>query len=92
MRVMQQGSRSSLLDRSLIQNRRISVRTKYSVKNMKCMGCVSTVKKALEEIPGIQSAEVDLETALATVEGDVDQSIILEILTEAGYPAIPVES
>ena len=59
---------------------------------MKCMGCVSTVKKALEEIPGIQSAEVDLETALATVEGDVDQSIILEILTEAGYPAIPVES
>jgi len=68
------------------------VRTKYSVKNMKCMGCVSTVKKALEEIPGIQSAEVDLETALATVEGDVDQSIILEILTEAGYPAIPVES
>lgn len=68
------------------------MRTKYSVKNMKCMGCVSTVKKALEEIPGIQSAEVDLETALATVEGDVDQSIILEILTEAGYPAIPVES
>jgi len=68
------------------------VRTKYSVNNMKCMGCVSTVKKALEEIPGIQSAEVDLETALATVEGDVDQSIILEILTEAGYPAIPVES
>ena len=56
------------------------------------MGCVSTVKKALEEIPGIQRAEVDLETAQAMVEGDVDQSIILETLREAGYPAILVES
>ena len=59
---------------------------------MKCMGCVSTVRKALEEIPGIQRAEVDLETAQAKVEGDVDQSIILETLREAGYPAILVES
>jgi copper chaperone len=59
---------------------------------MKCMGCVSTVKKALEKIPGIQRAEVDLETAQAMVEGDVDQSIILETLREAGYPAILVGS
>jgi copper chaperone CopZ len=58
---------------------------------MKCTGCVSTVKKALEEIPGIQSVEVDLATALATIHGDVDQSIILEILREAGYPGTPVE-
>ncbi|MGD8236671.1 MAG: heavy metal-associated domain-containing protein [Chromatiales bacterium] len=68
------------------------MRSKYSIRNMKCMGCVSTVKKALEEIPGIQRAEVDLETAQAMVEGDVDQSIILETLREAGYPAILVES
>ena len=59
---------------------------------MKCMGCVSTGRKALEEIPGIQRAEGDLETAQAMVEGDVDQSIILETLREAGYPAILVES
>ena len=67
------------------------MKTTYSVKNMKCMGCVSTVRKALEEIPGIESAEIDLESALATIEGDVAQSVILETLREAGYPGTRVE-
>lgn len=67
------------------------MKTTYSIENMKCMGCVSTVRKALEEIPGIESAEVDLESALATVDGDVDQSLILETLKEAGYPGTRVE-
>jgi copper chaperone CopZ len=64
---------------------------KYKVENIRCMGCVSTVKKALEEIPGIKSAEVDLESALVTIEGDVDPSVILGTLREAGYPGSPVE-
>jgi copper chaperone CopZ len=62
----------------------------YKVENMKCMGCVSTVKKALEEISGIESAEVDLESSMASIVGDVDQSIILEAIRNAGYPATPV--
>lgn len=67
------------------------MKTTYSVKNMKCMGCVSTVTKALEEIPGIESVEVHLESALATIEGDVAQSVVLETLGEAGYPGTQVE-
>ena len=67
------------------------MKTTYSIENMKCMGCVSTVRKTLEEIPGIESAEVDLESALATVDGDVDQSLVLETLEEAGYPGTRVE-
>jgi copper chaperone CopZ len=70
---------------------RISMTTIYSVSNMKCMGCVSTVKKALGEIPGVESAEVDLESALAMVVGDVDQSIILDALRNAAYPGTPVK-
>ncbi len=62
----------------------------YKIENMKCMGCISTVKKALEEVPGVESAEVDLESALATIEGDVDQAIILQVLREVGYPGTPV--
>jgi copper chaperone CopZ len=67
------------------------MKTTYSVKNMKCMGCGSTVRKALEAIPGIESAEVDLESALVTIVGDVDQSVLLETLREAGYPGTRVE-
>ncbi|MEJ2307769.1 MAG: heavy metal-associated domain-containing protein [Gammaproteobacteria bacterium] len=64
---------------------------KYRVENMKCAGCVSTVKSALEAIPGIESAEVDLETAMATLEGEADAAIILKTLEEAGYPGSPAE-
>ncbi len=66
------------------------MKRQYQVENMKCMGCVSTVKKTLEEIPGIESAEVDLESAMATVDGDADQALILEKLREAGYPGSPI--
>lgn len=62
------------------------MRRTYNIENMQCMGCVSAVKKALEAIPGIRSAEVNLESALATIEGDADQSVILDTLREAGYP------
>ena len=54
---------------------------------MKCMGCVSAVKSALENIPGIQSADVELDSAIATIEGDADPAIVMKTLRDAGYPA-----
>lgn len=67
------------------------MRHQYKIENMKCAGCVSAVKSALEGIPGIESAEVDLETALATLEGEADDAMILKTLEEAGYPGSPAE-
>ncbi|RTZ61669.1 MAG: copper-binding protein [Gammaproteobacteria bacterium] len=60
---------------------------KFEVSNMKCGGCVANVKKALEGAAGIDSVEVDLEKAEATVTGDADAGIIAKIITDAGYPA-----
>ena len=37
---------------------------------MTCAGCVRSVKKVLEAMPGVRSAEVSLERAEATVELD----------------------
>jgi copper chaperone len=47
------------------------------VNGMTCGGCVRSVKRVLESVPGVRSAEVSLERAQATV-----------LLDAAGSPAI----
>ena len=59
---------------------------KFSVDGMKCMGCVNTVKSALEALDGVQSAEVDLESASATIEGEADNAMVCAVLKDAGFP------
>ncbi len=61
----------------------------FNVQNMKCMGCVSAVKAAVEPLDGVQSVEVDLEGATATVEGEFDAAAVAAAITAAGYPAEP---
>ena len=44
--------------------------TVMKIGGMTCMGCVNSVKKVLHAIDGVQSAEVSLEQAQATVVFD----------------------
>ena len=46
---------------------------KINVTGMTCMHCVGAVKKALESVDGVESAEVSLEQANAVVTGDAFQ-------------------
>lgn len=47
----------------MTENKTISL----SITGMSCGGCVSAVKKALSSVPGVESAEVDLQSASAKV-------------------------
>ncbi|MFM7578601.1 MAG: heavy-metal-associated domain-containing protein, partial [Microcystaceae cyanobacterium] len=38
------------------------------VQGMKCAGCVSAVERQLKQQPGVQSAQVNLVTAIAVVQ------------------------
>ena len=44
--------------------------TSIKIGGMTCMGCVTSVKKVLHAVAGVQSAEVSLDTAQATVVYD----------------------
>lgn len=44
--------------------------TAIKIGGMTCMGCVASVKKVLNAVAGVQSAEVSLDTAQATVVYD----------------------
>ncbi|MBN1369944.1 MAG: heavy-metal-associated domain-containing protein [Dehalococcoidaceae bacterium] len=43
---------------------------KFKVSGMSCGHCQMTVKKALEQIPGVSKADVDLSNGTASVTAD----------------------
>lgn len=62
--------------------------TQFHVDGMKCGGCVENVQKALKNVIGFESADVDLKEGTARVTGDIDPQGICLALTEAGFPSV----
>ncbi len=60
------------------------------VQNMTCAVCPITVKKALEQVSGVQKVKVDYASKTATVQFD-DTTVTADQLTEAttlaGFPS-----
>ena len=69
----------------ILQNKKMMTHT-YQISGMTCGHCVKTVKKALESINGIQSAEVTLEPPRATItmHHHVSDETMNEALAAAG--------
>ena len=59
------------------------------IEGMKCHKCAAHVREALESVPGVQSAEVDLEGKRATLHlaGDASTRALIGAVTEAGFKA-----
>lgn len=60
---------------------------RIKIGNMKCNGCVANAQKSLEDLPGLESAEINLQQASAELTGNFDLDEALKRLTDAGYPA-----
>lgn len=59
------------------------------VEGMHCGGCVKSVTRVLEELDGVQSADVQLE-GKATVtfdESKVTVAQLIEVIEDAGFDA-----
>jgi copper chaperone CopZ len=61
--------------------------TRFSVKGMKCGGCMKKATEAVSKLPGYQASEFDLKAASAVVKGSVDPQAVVKALTQVGYPA-----
>ncbi|MDH3514664.1 MAG: cation transporter [Gammaproteobacteria bacterium] len=61
--------------------------TRFSVKGMKCGGCIAKATEAVSKLPGYQASEFDLKTASAVVKGSVDPQAVVKALNQVGYPA-----
>jgi len=65
---------------------------KFKVERMMCGGCTNNVQSVLETLENVTSAEVDLESGTATVNGEIDPQIVTATLIEAGYPTELIEA
>lgn len=62
----------------------------FAVENMTCALCPVTVKKAMEQVNGVQSVRIDFAARTATVVFDpavTSVEAIAAASTDAGYPA-----
>ncbi len=60
------------------------------VGSMSCASCVGRVERALEKVPGVLEASVNLASETARVrylEGQVTPEALVRVATDAGYPA-----
>ena len=57
------------------------------IEGMMCGHCEMHVKKALEAVDGVKSAEVSHErgTAVVTTEKEISNDILIKAVTEQGY-------
>jgi Cu+-exporting ATPase len=64
------------------------------VQEMTCASCVGRVERILKKQPGVLDAQVNLATerAVAQVLQGTDISALMAVLTQAGYPAQPVQT
>lgn len=61
-----------------------------AVTNMDCAVCPITVRKALEKVPGVESAKVDFKTKRAVVAfdpGKTTPEALTKATADAGFPS-----
>ena len=63
-----------------------------SIEGMMCEKCCKRVKKALEAVEGVTSAETDLanKSASAEISGDVSDEVLTKAVTDAGYTVLSI--
>ena len=60
------------------------------LQNMTCALCPITIKKALQEVEGVQQVIVDFDTKTAAITFDsniTDSDALIKATTNAGYPS-----
>ncbi|MFN3764309.1 MAG: heavy-metal-associated domain-containing protein [Aliihoeflea sp.] len=61
---------------------------RLEIDGMTCGGCVKSLTRVLEAVPGVDNAKVDLETASARVDGDqLDAKALIGAVEDAGFDA-----
>ena len=63
------------------------------IAGMSCQHCVQRVQNVLEEVAGVDRAEVDLDAGQATIvhDGSVARTRLANAVVEAGYE-VPAEA
>lgn len=56
------------------------------VENIKCGGCMNSIKTALLKIENVTEVAIDKETDTITIDADNDRAVFVNTLSSLGYP------
>lgn len=59
---------------------------KIKVENIKCGGCMNSIKMALLKIENVTEVEIDKETDTITINTANDRIVFVNTLSNLGYP------
>ena len=66
--------------------------TVMQIEGMNCSHCVTSAKRALSEVPGVASADVQLEGGRATVRGSgFDRTALVKAIDGVGYTVTKID-
>ena len=57
----------------------------YSVPGISCGHCKNAIESEVREVPGVETAIVDITARVVVVEGSADEDAIRAAVVEAGY-------
>jgi copper chaperone CopZ len=57
-----------------------------AVENIKCGGCMNSIKTALEKIETVSEVNIDKDTEIITVNAAVTRAVLVKTLSNLGYP------
>ena len=58
----------------------------FEVENIKCGGCMNSIKTALLKLDGVIEVSIDKEIDTVTVTGTVNREDVVNKLNDLGYP------
>lgn len=56
------------------------------VENIKCGGCMNSIKTALQKIETVTDVSIDKETDTITVNSETERELLVATLSKLGYP------
>ncbi len=63
----------------------VSFMKKYDITGMSCAACSARVENAVSKVEGVTSCTVSLLTNSMTVEGNINEALIISAVEKAGY-------
>lgn len=64
----------------------IKMKHQIEVENMKCSGCMSSIRAVVLKIEGVDTISIDKDNDTITIEGNVEKIILVNALSKLGYP------
>lgn len=59
---------------------------KIEVENIKCGGCMNSIRTALLKIENVTEVVIDKEIDTITINSDSDRAVFINVLSSLGYP------